>query len=281
MDILQHLNRAVQYVEGNLCGEPDGAKAARIACAGPDGFKRIFAYLTGVTLTGYIRRRRLTEAAYELQRGTGTVLALAVKYGYSSQDSFSRAFLRQHGILPTQARLTGAPLRVYPPISFHLFVKGTMPMNVRIIESPALALRGICKPFTGAAGDRWEQEHLMWADHHDAIPWKISATVGGVWYAVWDRGNYTIARRPVDALPPGSGGTYDFRMSAGRYAVFETERGGFAGDLLPPLRERIFTEWLPSSGFEAAGDYEVEVYHIAPRSEPDKRWCEIWVPLCP
>ena len=66
MDMLQRLNRAVGYVEESLCAEPDVDKAARIACVSADSFMRFFSYMTGMTLTEYIRRRRMTLAAQDI-----------------------------------------------------------------------------------------------------------------------------------------------------------------------------------------------------------------------
>ena len=123
MNMIKQLNAAIAYIERNLCEEIDTGEIARIACVSHDSFLRFFSYMTGMTLTGYIRRRRLTEAAYELQRGRERIIDIAAKYGYDSADSFTRAFVRQHGITPTEARRGGA-LTICSPVSFHIIIKG-------------------------------------------------------------------------------------------------------------------------------------------------------------
>ena len=75
---------------------------AQIACVTQDSFLRFFSYMTGMTLNGYIRRRRLSLAAYELRESNIKVIDAAVKYGYDSADSFTKAFVKQHGLTPTQ-----------------------------------------------------------------------------------------------------------------------------------------------------------------------------------
>ena len=67
VNILKQLDNAVNYIEANLCNEIDMDELARIVCITPDSFLRFFSYMSGVTLNMYIRRRRLTLAAYELR----------------------------------------------------------------------------------------------------------------------------------------------------------------------------------------------------------------------
>ena len=277
MDLLTGLNAAVEYIEAHLQGEIDIGRAARRAAHSADGFSRLFSYLSGMTLNEYIRRRRLTKAAYELRDGGAKVIDIAVKYVYNSADAFSRAFSRQHGVTPTEARDLAVPLRVFPPISFHINFTGAQEMDFRITETGPIELRGLSKPFTGGAADRFEQEHIMWADHHDNAVAAISGgNIPGTWYAVWDGGTYSIGRAAADAT---GADLQDVRIEGGAYAVFVTGPGGFAGDELPKLRELIFGAWLADSGYRQTRDYEVEVYYLYPRDERHLRRYELWVPV--
>lgn len=274
MDILQTLNNAVTYIEAHLCDEINIDELAQIALYTPDGFNRFFSYITGMTLGEYVRRRRLTLAAYELRVSSVKVIDIAVKYGYDSADAFAKAFFRQHGIMPTAARASDSVLKVYPHVSFHIKIKGAKEMDFKIIETQAIKLRGISKQFTGAAGERFEQEHIMWADHHDDVQSKVSTAVSGKWYGIWDCGQYWIAKA-ADVVRADNTDLYE--IPAGTYAVFTTGFGGFAGDELPKLRELIFDSWLPDSGYAHKRDYEIEVYHLYPKAEKSKRHYEIWI----
>ena len=275
MDILKQLNNAVIFIEDNLCGEIDTDKIAAIALCPYDKFKRFFSYMTNMSVSEYIRKRRLTLAAYELLNKKEKIIDLAVKYGYNSADSFTRAFAKQHGVLPTEVR-TNTLLKVYPPVSFYVTIKGADELNFRIVNTEEIKLRGISRQFTGLAADRFEQEHIMWSNQHDDIQNQVCTTVEGVWYGIWDNGVYSIAKKANEINNPN---LESIKISSGKYAVFSTDFGGFAGDVLPKLRESIFDCWLPDSRYEQESDYEVEVYYLYPKNEKHKRHYEIWIPI--
>ena len=92
MEWLKKLGAAIDYIEDNLDKEISYDEAARIACCSPYYFQRVFSYVSGVSLAEYIRRRKMTQAAFELQRTDSRVIDVALKYGYSSPTSFNRAF---------------------------------------------------------------------------------------------------------------------------------------------------------------------------------------------
>lgn len=277
MDILESLNRAVEYIESHLTDDIDMAEAARLAMHNPDGFQRLFSYLAGTTLTEYIRHRRLTLAAQEMQNTDAKIIDVAVKFGYDSADSFSRAFTAQHGITPSKARLKGISLKIYPPISFHIMIKGAKEMDFKIVETEKIELKGLCKQFSGTASDRFEQEHIMWVDNFGNVLNKINTAVSRTQYGIWDKGVYWIAAD--ESCMVGEGFSDTIVIEPGAYAVFKTRYGGFSGDELPKLRELIFNSWLPTSGYRQTSDYEVEVYYLYPKTEKEKRHYEIWVPI--
>ncbi|EJR49854.1 hypothetical protein IIM_03728 [Bacillus cereus VD107] len=124
MDSLKNMNAAMQYIEDNLTNEIDFKKIARIAFCSEYHFKRMFSFLAGISLSEYIRCRRLTLAAFELKDSDVKVIDVAIKYGYNSPDSFSRAFQNLHGITPSEARNTSRSLKAYSPMTFQLSIKG-------------------------------------------------------------------------------------------------------------------------------------------------------------
>jgi len=92
MEWLKKLGKAIDYIEDNLDKEISYDEAARIACCSPYYFQRVFSYVSGVSLAEYIRRPKMTQAAFELQRADSRVIDVALKYGYFSPTSFNRAF---------------------------------------------------------------------------------------------------------------------------------------------------------------------------------------------
>lgn len=132
MDLLKNMNSAIKFIEKNLTNDIDFKEVARLAYCSEYHFKRMFSFLAGITLSEYIRRRRLTLAAFELKGNNIKVIDIAIKYRYSSSDSFARAFQHLHSITPSEARNNGHSLKAYPPMSFQLSIKGGREMNYRI-----------------------------------------------------------------------------------------------------------------------------------------------------
>ena len=96
LNTFHRMNAVIDFIEANLIGEIDYKQAAQIAACPINQFQRFFAYITNITLSDYIRRRRLTLCAFELQENKDKVIDIAIKYGYSSPSSFSRAFRYFH-----------------------------------------------------------------------------------------------------------------------------------------------------------------------------------------
>lgn len=108
--------------------------------------------------------------------------------------------------------------------------------------------------------------------HHVLLARHLAPTFSGIWSA----GTYSIAKREEETA---NNALERIVIPAGQYAVFRTGQGGFAGDELPKLRAQIFDAWLADSGYEQISDYEVEVYHLLPRTERHRRSYEIWIPV--
>jgi len=143
MDWLERMNSAMNYIETNLADNISYDDIAQIACCSTYHFQRMFPFLTGISLSEYIRRRRLTSAAIELQTTDVKVIDVALKYGYQSPEAFARAFKNLHGIMPTSAREQGVSLKAYPRISFHISIKGDVEMNYRIEQRGAFEMFGV------------------------------------------------------------------------------------------------------------------------------------------
>lgn len=143
MDWLERMNSAMEYIEINLADNISYEKIAQIACCSTYHFQRMFPFITGVTLSEYIRRRRLTLAAFELQTTNTKVIDVAMKYGYESPEAFARAFKNLHGIMPISARDKGTSLKAYPRMSFHISIKGDVEMNYRIEQKGSFEMFGV------------------------------------------------------------------------------------------------------------------------------------------
>ena len=118
MDWIKRLNQAIDFIEENLDGELDYEEVAGIAGCPSYYFQQMFLYMTDMTLREYIRRRRLSLSAVELQKGNGNVMDIAMKYGYESPTAFTRAFKNFHGITPSAVKTEPVSFQIYPPIFF-------------------------------------------------------------------------------------------------------------------------------------------------------------------
>ena len=288
MDMLKQLNSAIAYIESNLCDEIDFDIVAQIACVTKDSFIRFFSYMTGMTLNEYIRRRRLTLSAYELQNSGSKVIDIAVKYGWDSADAFSKAFVRQHGITPTQARDSSKATKIYPPASFHIMIKGAKEMDFRMIELMETEVYGVSKQYDGQGyKTREDLRHIMWSEECDSVPGQIcegfwnqpsNISYDGIWYGIWQNGKYTIARAKADTK---NDALEKHRIPSGTYAAFQTERGGLAWEEFPKLFELIFDSWLPNSEYKQKSEIIIEVLHLWTDYDMrnKNRYYEVWIPV--
>ncbi|MHC1696198.1 MAG: effector binding domain-containing protein [Eubacteriales bacterium] len=282
MEWLDRLNKALDYIEENLSGEIDYERAARIACCSVFHFQRMYGYIAGVPLSEYIRRRRMTSAAFELQSSDIKVIELALKYGYDSPTSFNRAFRGIHGISPSEARAQGAALKAYPRISFSISVKGEAQMNYKIEKKDPIRIVGVKMHLDSDVEVNFSQVPLFWqrTTQSGAIPQILSLLdsppFGLLGVSTCMEGSdmdYYIAVPTSKDVPDGM---EEYVIPSETWAVFECV--GAMPNAIQELQKRIITEWLPSSGYEYANAPDIEVYFEGDQYSPDYK-CEVWLPI--
>lgn len=282
MEWLERLNQAVGYIEGHLEGEIDYDAAARIACCSTFHFQRMFSYIAGVPLSEYIRRRRMTCAGLALQRGDEKVIDLALRYGYDSPTSFTRAFTGIHGMPPSEARHSGAMLKAYPRISFRITIKGDTEMNYRIEHKEAFRIAGAKRHYCLDAEQSMEQVPLFWAEANQngtmqqlcTLPTTAPCGILGVCTCMEGKDfDYYIACATDAPVPEGMEA---YTVPACTWAIFECI--GPMPDAIQNLQRRVIAEWLPTSGYEYADAPDIEVYTEGDMSAADYR-CEVWLPI--
>lgn len=123
LDIMTQLNLAMDYIEEHICDDLALEDVSKVTCYSQYHLGRIFYYLAEMPLSEYIRKRKLTLAAEEIKNESVKVIDLAVKYGYDSADSFTRAFVKQHGATPTQMRAQGCESVNFNKLRFQINVK--------------------------------------------------------------------------------------------------------------------------------------------------------------
>lgn len=162
MNELENWNRVLDYIEQHLDKEIDDHEIAKRAYCSAYHFKRMFSSLAGIPLHEYIRRRRLTLAALELQNSTVKVIDIAMKYGYNSADAFTRAFQGMHSMTPTVARASNRSIKAYPPMTFRISIGGSEPMQFKIIEKDAFQVIGIMNGVTAIENGEHPGVEQVW-----------------------------------------------------------------------------------------------------------------------
>ena len=137
MNWIQGIQRAIDYVEANITEEIDFEEVAKQAYSSSFHFQRVFGILCGFSLGDYIRMRRLSLAGEELSKGNAKIIDIAMKYGYDTPESFSRAFTRFHGIAPSEAKHRRQSQNRLYPCTVKLTLTGGSKMDYRIEKRDA------------------------------------------------------------------------------------------------------------------------------------------------
>ncbi|ASS95616.1 AraC family transcriptional regulator [Peribacillus simplex] len=287
MDLLKNMNGAIKFIEENLTNEIDFKEVARLAYCSEYHFKRMFSFLAGISLSEYIRRRRLTLAAFELKDNNIKVIDIAIKYGYSSPDSFARAFQHLHGITPSEARSNGHSLKAYPPMSFQLSIKGGSEMNYRIEEKEAFHIIGIKKRVPIIFNGVNPEIASMWKslDEKTINELKnlsnveplglLSASANFSEGRLEEKGelDHYIGAATTRECPDN---LTQLKVDASTWAVFEAV-GPFP-ETLQNVWGRIYSEWFPSSNYEQREGPEILWNENKDITSPTFR-SEIWIPV--
>lgn len=278
MEWIGRWNDAVRYIEEHLTEELDYGELGKIACCSSFHFQRMFTYMAGMSLSEYVRRRKMSLAAVELQGGGAKIIDVAMKYGYSSPTAFNRAFQSVHGVAPSAMKSEGVAVKSYPPLVFHISVKGGTEMNYRIETRDAFRIVGVSAPLNQNIEENFAVVPQMWgtAAANGTIP-KLAALMDGEPKGLLgvsacgsnSQWKYFIA---VASLAE----TEEFEaytVPACTWAVFPGEGTNRS---IQELEQRIVTEWLPTSGYEYADAPDIEVY-LNP--DPENAKFEVWIPV--
>ncbi len=104
MNYYERIQKSIDYIESNLENEIDLNIAAQKAFMSLSNFYRMFFALVGYSVKEYIRLRRVSLASLDVLSCNNCLIDIAVKYDFESGDSFSRAFKRITGFLPSEFR---------------------------------------------------------------------------------------------------------------------------------------------------------------------------------
>jgi AraC family transcriptional regulator len=280
MEWIEGINRSMNYIEEHLTENIDYEQLGKIACCSVYHYQRMFAYMANVPLSEYIRRRRMSLAAVDLQNGDNKIIDVALKYGYQSPTAFNRAFQSIHGIAPSRIKESGVSIKSYPPISFKITIKGVDELNYRIEMKEAFRIAGISHPLHREIEKNFEIVPQMWgkAAMDGTIP-KLASMADGSPAGILgvsicndlEEWRYFIAAATTKKIDDT---LEEYTVPSFTWAIFSGE--GQCPQAIQELEKRIVTEWLPTSGYEYDNGPDIEVY-LNP--DPQNAKFEVWIPV--
>lgn len=288
--VIEELNRALATIEERLAGpgsdlgEVDVDELARIAMTSTYHFRRMFASLAGMGLATYVRRRRMTLAAADVQAGL-PLLDVAVRYGYGSTEAFGRAFAAVHGVTPAEVRRGGAELVSQPRLSFRLTVEGASSMRHRIVDKPAFSIVGkhttITLQYEGASQEAIDFIGSLDPSIHERLKALSDQDPRGILAVTRSESPDQEEGTPVDywhavaTSQPAPDDLDVLDLPAGTWVVFSVS--GPYPQAIQQLWADTATQWFPSNP-----------YRLVPgpsllRTQPNQDWteadCELWMPV--
>lgn len=282
MEWMAVIGNSIQYIEAHITEPLTIETIARAVNVSPFYFQKGFALLCGFTVSEYIRNRRLALAGNDLAATDEKVIDIALKYGYDSPDSFTRAFTRFHGVTPTAARRDGVLLKSFAPLKIRFSLEGGYLMDYKIVSKDAFTVlaNAAVFPYEGAKA----RVPAFWQQHYAEGKGK---TVMGTYGVNIDEsmGQETFEYLIADPCDPGCEAPDGFvvrTILAFTWAVFPCK--GALPVALQDVNTRIFTEWLPAmKDYEFAAGYCVEYYDnptkYAKGTMDENYYSEVWIPV--
>lgn len=291
VDWIKGLQRAINYIEDNILDDIDYEDIARCTYSSSFHFQRIFSLLTGMTVGEYIRNRRLTLAGNELSMSEAKVIDIALKYGYDTPESFTKAFTRFHGITPSAAREPGANLKSFSRLSIKIIMEGGDIMDYKIEKKEAFKAAGKVKSISTVYNSNKKEVPDFWTKSYadgsietlQRLSKKSNLVIGEGLLGICDSSNC-----------PSDGKTFNYAIGvetdgdtaeegytildipAATWAVFKCV--GAMPNAIQDMWKRIYSEFFPQSEYEPANSMDFEYYTPGDNSKADYV-SEIWLPV--
>ena len=282
MDWARAISEAVRYIESHITDDITVCDVADHVSISPFYFQKGFSILCGFSLMEYVRNRRMALAGQELITSDVTVMELAMKYGYDSPDSFTRAFSRFHGYTPLAVRRNKTMVKTFAPLKLTISLKGGYSMDYRIVKKEAFSVLGAAREFGYENASR--EIPLFWQEHYASGKGKYVCGMFGINIDP-QMGNEKFQYLIADIYNPSTDIPDGFTVKtvpAFTWAVFPCR--GALPDALQDINAKIFSEWLPAlQDYELAAGYSVEMYEAPdkyPKGTADENYyTEIWIPV--
>ena len=282
MNWIEGMSEAIAYIEANLTEPLEIDQIAKRAYVSPFYFQKAFGLLCGLTVGEYIRQRRLACAGSDIVSTNNRIIEIALKYGYESPDSFTKAFSRFHGSTPTAVRKSGATIKSVAPLKLKFTLEGGYLMEYKIVEKEAFEVIGVSRRFSMEEGSTLIPK--FWTEHFQFGKGEIICGMYGICinqnsdakdfeYLIADK--YEQGREVPHGLKT-------LVIPRHTWAVFPCR--GPMPTAIQEVNRKIFSEWLPNcKDYDIIGDYDFESYDNVleyPLGNQDPNYyTEIWIPI--
>ena len=282
MEWAESISKAIEYIEENITADISVEDIAKHVNISAFYFQKGFSLLCGYTIMEYIRNRRLALAAGELVAGNVKVIDVAMKYGYDSPDSFTKAFSRFHGATPSMVQKNSMMMKSFVPLKIKLSLEGGYSMDYRLTKKDSFTVMGVMKKFSYDGAKEVIPD--FWKEHYEKGNGKYVCGMFGV-NIDESMGQSEFEYMIADAYNPAIDipeGFITKTIPAFTWAVFPCR--GAMPDALQDVNTKIFSEWLPAlKEYEFAAGYCIEMYDDAskyPKGTSDENYySEIWIPV--
>lgn len=283
MDFIQSMQHAIDYMEGHLLEPITYEEVAESVFMSSYHFHRTFSLLTGMTANEYIRNRRLSLAGQELTMSDCKVIDIALKYGYDTPESFTKAFARFHGTTPHSVKQSGAEMKLFNRLLIKIKLEGGMAMDYRIEKREPFTLLAMVKQFTN--------ETITETGNTEIPEFWTQSKANGTFDILNQAGETTDfyglcapISKESKCFDYGIGVLYSgtdipkgfslWEVKPTEWAVFKCM--GEDGQCIGEIWEKIFSEFLSGSDYNILDDTDFELYS---EGLPEGCFCEVWIPI--
>ncbi|MDH6367651.1 MULTISPECIES: AraC family transcriptional regulator [unclassified Breznakia] len=281
MEWIENLNASIAYIEEHITDSLHTKEIAKVANCSTYHYQRIFAYMTGISLSEYIRRRRMSLAAVDLKNTDMKIIDITLKYGYNSPTAFNRAFQSVHGIAPSLVKNEGVLVKSYPALTFQMSIQGTESLDFRIESKKAfrvigssIDLHGEFKSMDEPVKQIWEKcekdgtiQTLIQLTNRDSSN-ILEVMIPDTYTENW---KYMLA---VETDKPIHTQLDEYTVESYTWAIFSYE--GKTPEEAQIIGNRIIYEWLPTSGYEYDNGPDIAIHTYI---EGKRTILEYWLPI--
>ena len=285
MNMIKSFNKTIEYIESVLDSQIDEKKIAYLSGYSYPMFSRLFSILTEMTLSEYIRSRRLTQAAIRIRNTDEKIIDIALKFSYENSDSFGTAFKKFHGFTPSQVR-NGKPFKVLSKVQLALSVKGGRKMNITIQKKESFTIAGFNEENMSSdlCANLWKRLYSKYS--HDDLSKLGSGQSLGLCHDILNmdthdveksnRINYMAGYIVEDIEKAKEMGLDILEVEETEYAVVELK--GSVPDCIHAGWKYFLQVFCPENGYEHSGKPDFE-YYLQGDMVSEEYCMELWIPI--